>query len=483
MSVDESLSVRRQIVVIGGGISGLAAAHRLKEIDPATHVTLLEASDRLGGVLQTVHSDGFLVERSADSFITLMPWATSLCRRIGFDDQLIPTRDGMRRAFVVREGQICQVPDGFVLMRPDRLWPILTTPILSWQGKARLACEALVPARRDEADESVASFVRRRLGREAFERIVQPLLGGIYTADPELLSMAATMPQFVEQEQTHGGLIRAAWKMKGNRKAASSGGQGQSGARYGMFVTPREGLSSFVAAVAASLPQGTVQLNRPAKSLVQCADGRWEVAIEGGHAPLEADGVIVATPASHAARLVADVDSRLADELSAIPMAGTAVVSLGYRRDQIKHPLDGFGLVVPAIEGRQIIAASFSSVKYEGRAPDGSVLVRVFIGGALQEELAARDDDELIRIATGELAELLGVSGAPNFSLIARWPATMPQYHVGHIDRIDAIEARTASISGLELAGNAYRGVGIPQCIHSGESAAERVLGTAPIFT
>ena len=470
-------------MVIGGGISGLAAAHRLTEIDPATHVTLLEASDRLGGVLQTVHSEGFQVERSADSFITLMPWATDLCRRIGFEDQLIGTREGMRRALVVRDGQVCPVPEGFVLMRPDRLWPIVTTPILSWQGKARLAYEVLVSARRDEADESVASFVRRRLGRETFERIVQPLLGGIYSADPEQLSMAATMPQFLDQERTYGGLIRAAWKTAGKRKAASGRGHGQSGARYGMFVAPRDGLSSLVDAIAARLPEGTVQLNRPAASLARSEDGRWEVAIDGAHAPLEADGVIVATPAGHAARLVGEVDSRLAAELGAIPFAGLSVVSLGYRRDQISHPLDGFGLVVPAIEGRRIIAASFSSVKYDGRAPDGSVLVRVFIGGALQEELAARDDDELLHIATAELKELLGIDGGPSFSLIARWPSTMPQYHVGHMDRVAAIEARTASLSGLELAGNAYRGVGIPQCIRSGETAAERVLGIAPVFT
>ena len=477
--MDEALSVSRQIVVIGGGISGLAAAHRLVEIDPQVRVTLLEASNRLGGVLQTVHSDGFLVERSADNFITQMPWALDLCRRIGFEDQLIRTREGLRQAFVVRDGRLCKVPDGFVLMRPSRMWPILTTPILSVRGKARLACEALVPARRDEADESVASFARRRLGQETFERIVQPLIGGIYTADPEQLSMAATMPQFLEQERTYGGLIRAAWKMASQRKAAP---HGDSGARYSMFVAPRDGLCSLVEAIAARLPEGTVQLNRSATSLIRTSDSRWTITLEGGHAPLAADGVIVATPAGHAKRLLADVDSRLAEELGAIPMAGASIVSLGYRRAQIRHPLDGFGLVVPSVERRRILAGSFSSIKYEGRASDGSVLLRVFIGGALQPELAELDDDQLRHIATEELGQLLGIEGEPSYSLITRWPGKMPQYHVGHLERVERIEARTVSLPGLELAGNAYRGVGIPQCIRSGETAAERVLGIAPVI-
>jgi protoporphyrinogen/coproporphyrinogen III oxidase len=472
----------KKIAVIGAGISGLAAAHRVRELDATAEVILFEAGDRLGGIIGTIRQDGYLIETSADSFITNMPWATDLCRRIGFADRLIPTDPSHRGAMVVSRGQLHPVPEGFLLMAPNRLGAVMASPILSLRGKLRLACERFIAAKRDGGDESLAAFAKRRLGREAFERLVQPLVGGIYTADPEKLSLAATLPRFLEMEHQHGSLIRAA---KANRKAAA-GGSGSStdiadsedsGARYSMFVAPREGLSSFVDAIAKRLPQGCVRLNSTVERLERDGE-KWRL-----HSPTvsvglceEFDAVILATPAPAAAKLLGDVDASLAAELAAIEHAGSAIVILAYDQSQIAHPLNAFGFVVPAIENRRILSASFSSVKFPGRAPDGKVLIRVFLGGALQAEMLNLPDDELQRIACEELANLLGIRGEPCLSKIFRWPSAMPQYHLGHLQRLKRIDDRIAQLLGLALAGNAFSGVGIPQCIRSGETAAERVL-------
>jgi oxygen-dependent protoporphyrinogen oxidase len=358
-----------------------------------------------------------------------------------------------------------------MLLAPARIWPLLATPLLSPLGKLRLLCEPLVPRRAaGTADESLAAFSRRRLGREAFERIVQPLVGGIYTADPEKLSLAATLPRFLEMERQYGSLIRAAHSgsaAAGNREAGS-------GARYGLFATLRGGLSTLIDALVNRLPSGSLRTNARADRIERKADGSWVVHIAGGE--LACDGVIVTTPASHAGALLREVDRDVSSGLQQIEYAGTSIVSLGYRRDQIGHPLDAFGFVVPAVEKRRILAGSFSSVKFDGRAPDESVLIRVFIGGACQGELAELPDAELRAIATAELAELLQIRAEPTLVDIARWPRSMPQYHLGHLERVAAIEQAVAQYRGLELAGNAYHGVGIPHCIHGGEQAAERML-------
>ena len=419
---------------------------------------------------------------SADNFITTMPWAIDLCRRIGLDDQLIPTDASRRQAFVVHNSQLRKVPEGFLLMAPSRLWPIVATPILSWRGKMRLAWEYFVPRRRKAEDESLASFATRRLGRETFERLVQPLIGGIYTADPEKLSLAATLPRFLEMEQQHGSLVRAALynaKRRRKREAEENRDRGSSGARYSMFVAPREGMSSLVDAIAQRLPQAAARLNTEVTGLAPAESGGWTLRLRRGNADetLHAGAVIVATPVHRAASLLQPIDAPLADDLGRIPQAGCSIVSLAFARGQISHALDGFGFVVPAVERRRILSASFSSVKYPGRAPDDAVLIRTFVGGACQSELADLPDDALRDLVTGELSELLGITGEPMLCRITRWPHAMPQYHLGHRELVARIEQRTATHSGLALAGNAYQGVGVPYCIHSGEQAAERVLG------
>ena len=449
---------------------------------------MFEASDRFGGVLQTVRRDDFLIEKSADNFITNVPWALDLCRRLKIEPDLLHTNAAHRQAKVVFQGRLHDVPAGFLLMAPTQLWSVLTTPLLSVSAKLRMLAEVFVPRARGQDDESLASFVRRRLGNEVFERLVQPLVGGIYTADPEQLSLAATLPRFLDMEQKYGSLLMAA--ARGGAVSDAPGNTRTSGARYSMFVAPREGMSGLVQALIDQLPPESLRLGAPVDRIARAADGSWQVTLAassetaesatGASETIAADAVIVATPAYRTAEMLSDVDGELAGLLRKIPYAGTTIVVAAYHRDQFGVPVDCFGFVVPACERRRILAASFSSVKYPGRAPEGSVLVRTFVGGACQSELAELDDEAVRRLVNEELGQLLKISGAPIFEQIVRWPRAMPQYHVGHLDLVAEIERRAAQHDGLALAGNAYRGVGVPQCVKSGEAAAEAIMKTSP---
>ena len=463
----------RRIAVVGGGISGLAAAHRLTELAPEDGIVLFEEQRRLGGVLETLHEDGFQVEQSADNFITTFLWAVDLCKRLGLSDKMVQTNPEFRRTFVVRRGRLRPLPDGFLMMAPSRIWPLATTPILSPLGKARAALEYFIPPRADESDESMAAFVRRRLGREVFERLVEPLISAVYAADMEKLSLLATMPRFREMEKEHGSLIRAMRKQM--RPARQP--QTQSGPRYSMFVTLEEGLSSLVDAIAAKLPDDAIRLETAVSRIDQTA-GAWTLTLGDG-ATETFDGLILATPSHVAARLLGPVDGELSRQLGGISHSGTAIVTVAYHRGQIAHPMDGMGFVVPAVERRPILAGSFSSQKYTHRAPEGKTLIRVFAGGDKNPQMAEMDDDRLVPLVCEELATLLGIKGDPIYHTVAHWPGTMPQYHVGHVQLVERIQARVADIPNLALAGNAFTGVGIPHCIHTGELAAEAISSAA----
>lgn len=464
--------MRRRVVIIGGGISGLAAAHHVRELDPELDVLLLEAGKRLGGVIQTAKRAGFLIESAADNFITSAPAAVDLCHRLGVGDSLIPTNAAGRRALVLCKGSLKPIPAGFLVMAPSRLWPLMTTPILSTFGKARAGYEWFIPRKASDEDESLQSFVCRRFGREMFERLVQPLVGGIYTADPERLSVAATMPRFLQMEREHGSLIRA---MLRQRRSQTKQHESSGGARYHQFVTLRGGMSSLIDALAKQLPAGSVRLRSPVCSIVRDR-ANWAVRIaRGRNSWVDADGVIVAAPASRASEMLATVDSRMANELRRIEYASCAVVSLAYRREQIGHPL-AFGFVVPEVENRYILSCSFSSIKYEGRAPEGAVLMRVFIGGASQAGLLRLPQDQLIELAEIELSKMLDIKGEPILRRVTRQSHAMPQYHVGHCDRVAQVEQRLERFPTLALAGSAFHGVGVPGCIQSGEAAAHRVV-------
>jgi oxygen-dependent protoporphyrinogen oxidase len=456
-----------RIVIIGGGISGLAAAHRVLELKKSAHVTILEASDRLGGTIQTDHRDGFLIERGPDSFISEKPHAIALAKRLGIESQLIQTNEAYRRSFIVRDGRLRAVPEGFQLMAPSRMWPFITSDIFSIAGKVRMAADLLLPRRsaNGSTDESLASFVRRRLGKEALERMAQPMVGGIYTADPETLSLRATLPRFLDMELRHRSLILAMARLGRAQKT------GTSGARYSLFLSFERGMQTLVEPL--TRINADLRVNMRAQRLT--FDHEWTITTDKDE-ELKADGVCLAVPAYVAATLLSETHEQLAQKLREIKYASTATVNFGYRREAIKHPLNGFGFVVPLVEKRSLIACTFSSVKFSGRAPDGHVLLRAFAGGALQPEIFALDEAEMARRVEADLRELLKISEDPLFVEVAKWERSMPQYEVGHLDRVSEIEKLVSGLPGLSLAGNAYRGAGIPDCVRSGEAAAEYLV-------
>jgi protoporphyrinogen/coproporphyrinogen III oxidase len=460
---------------VGGGLGGLAAAHRLIELG-GVEVTLFEGGDRLGGSVRTERVGGYLVEHGADMFITDKPWALGLCRRLGLEDELVPTDERYRGSLVLRDGQTLPVPEGFTLMAPTAIRPMLSTRIVGARAKARMAAELFV-RRGNGGDESVASFVRRRFGSEVLERLVQPLVGGIYTGDPERLSLLATFPRFAAMERDRRSLLVSMLlqRNKADRQA--------SGARYGLFTSPRGGMGQLVASLESRVREhATVELGTRVDGLEPLEGGRWRVTSspsprrgEGPGGGDIFDACILAAPAWAAMPLLAPFAPAIADALGRIPHASTAVVVTAHRLEDVAHRLDAFGLVVPHVERRNVLAVSFASRKLLGRAPEGCVLLRTFVGGALQPELYAESDERILALVKQELAAILGIRGRTELEMVLRHGRAMPQYEVGHLDLVAGIDTALARHPTLALSGNAYRGVGIPDVVHSGEQAAERV--------
>jgi len=461
-----------KLVVVGGGVTGLAAAHRAVELarerQTPLELTLLEARERLGGSIASERVDGFLVEAGPDSFLSEKPWALALCRRLGVDNRLVRTDDRFRKVFVWHGGRLHPLPDGFQLLAPTAMRPFVTSSLFSVSGKLRMALDLVLP-RGHADDESLGAFVRRRLGAEALERVAQPLVAGIYTADPDELSLAATMPRFLEVEKRDRSIILGL-----RRALARAPLPGTSGARWSLFVTFADGMEELVTTLAGRLPPGAVALKQRVSGLERAGAG-WRVRTSDGGA-FDADRVIVATEAHATARLARYLDPALANLLAEIPYSSAATVSLGYRRADIPHPLDGFGFVVPRTEGKALLAGTFSSVKYPGRAPEGHVLIRGFLGGMLNAPILEESAATLVDRARADLREALGITAEPVLTRLHRWPASMPQYRVGHLARVETIERAVAALPGLRLAGAAYRGVGMADCVRSAESAAEAVL-------
>ncbi|MEP3479476.1 MAG: protoporphyrinogen oxidase [Fuerstiella sp.] len=500
-----SSSASKHFAIIGAGITGLSAAQRLLADDPTAQVTIFEKNNRAGGIIQTIHEDGFLLELGPDSFITNKPAAIRLCQEIGFENQLIPTDNQHRRSLVLSDGKPVAVPAGFMLMAPSNLSAIAKTDVLSKEGRLRLLQESQIPAARQIEDESLANFVRRRFGRETLDRLVQPLVGGIYTSDPEKLSIKATLPRFQQMEQRYGSvtvgtllqnLKGAAGSPEANGNADHRAGNGDtgnkpavdnvtaestasSGARYGLFAAPQNGMSSLFDALQAWVTKDNRCQIRLGTSVVGLQhDQDWTVQIEGQ--PNEKfDAVIVALPTHQASQLLmTEATVELKQKLAEIEYASSVIMVSTHQISDFAHPLDAFGLVIPMRERRDILAVSFSSRKFPGRAPDGSIILRTFVGGATQPHLVEKPDDEIRGIVNGELRRIFGMKSPPTKSWIARYHRAMPQYHIGHIDRVAVIEQLTAQIHGLELAGSAYHGVGIPDSVDSGQKAALRILNS-----
>jgi protoporphyrinogen/coproporphyrinogen III oxidase len=466
-----------KIAVIGGGITGLSTAYWLREKcnnhSLPLELTLIEGTSRLGGLLKSVSDDGFLMECGPDAFISEKKEALDLARRLGLQDHLIGTNPKFRRSFIVRKGRLHPVPEGFYLLAPSRLWPFINSGIISWPGKIRMLMDLIVPRTADcgsMQDETLASFVKRRLGREALERVAQPMVGGIYTADPEKLSLASTMPRFLEIEKRYRSLLYGLWKE--NKKNTVS--HNASGARYSLFLSFTEGMEMLSKRLIERLADTEVLTDTQVLRVTR-ENEEWLVETRN-QGILRFNAICMAVPAFTAAKLLKEVDSELHAHLDSIPYASTATINLAYKREHITHPLNGFGFVVPFVEKRSVMACTFSSVKFAGRAPKDHVLLRAFMGGALQPELFQMDEDQMIRAAAEDLAELLQIKHVPIFSFISKWPRSMAQYHLGHNQLVTKIRKRLILQPGLELAGNAYEGAGIPDCIKTAEKSAERIM-------
>jgi len=445
------------IAIIGGGITGLAAALRLHEA--GVPFLLIEAESRLGGKILTERVGGFIVEGGPDCFLASKPDGVALVRHLDLDSRLCSTDPVHRGTYVRRNGRLHRLPEGLTGLVPTRVGPLLSTGTLTPLGRLRASLEPFIRAGAPHDEETIAHFARRRFGREAYDWLIEPLLSGIYAGDGEQLSLPATFPLLAELEQHEGSVLRA----MARRRSGSAG-----------FVTLSRGLAEMVAALTRRLPGERLRLG----SAVVALESRGAVFhVELAHGPaVAADRVILAVPAPVAARLADHVDRALGDELRGIPFVSTATVSLGYAPGSLRRPLSGYGFLSPRAAGGAIVAGTWTSNKFPGRAPTGATLVRFFIGRAGAERTLEQPDDVLIHLARSEMSRIAGVSATPALARVFRWPQSMPQYVVGHRARLDRIAQLLVRHPGLSLAGASYSGVGIPDCIASGWTAAEDVI-------
>ena len=497
----------KRVIIVGGGIAGLAAAYRLKVNAPDVHIVLIESADRLGGKVVTDRVDGFVIEGGPDTFLSYKPRGLGLCRELGIEDRLHGTNEKIRRTYVMRKGKLYDLPEGLTGLIPSRFGPMAKSRLISPWGKLRMGLDYFIPPKSLNGDESLAQFVERRLGRELYDRMIEPLMSGIYAGDGEQLSLGATFPQLRQTELEYGSLVKgmlAAKKKTQHPSTTLRSAQDASKKKWAAFVTPETGLAEIIEALQAQLQGVEVRLDTRVKKVTPSPQpspykgegvrpsplrpavpplrghrkgegAGMRVYLESGEV-LEADAVILATPAYITAQLVSDFDSEMADALRGIPYASTVTLSVAYKLSDIPRPLDGYGYIIPRAEGRSILACTWTSTKFPHRAPEGYGLIRAFIGRAGDEDVLDHTDDELLQMVCDELRNVLGITVEPLLNRIFRWPQAMPQYTIGHLDRIAMIDRRVAEHPGLYVAGNAYRGIGLPDCIASGEAAATSAL-------
>jgi oxygen-dependent protoporphyrinogen oxidase len=456
--------MEKQIVIVGGGITGLAAANRLRRLSPRWKIILLEQGSRLGGKLFTERVGDFVVEAGADSFLSRKPRAIGLCEELGLVDRLQGRILANAQTYVWRKGALHLLPQGLSGMIPTDLGELSQSDLLSEAAKLRVGEEPFIAPARPESDESLASFVTRRFGVEAYENIVEPLMSGIYAGQGQLLSLAATFPQLRHLELTYGSLLRG---LVSQQSLANSA--------YAPFVSFRAGMGELVAAIAERLTGVDIRLNSAVTSIGR-SDHNYvlEVTGPGGEdEQLQARAIVLACPAAEAGRLLSTVYRTLAKELLAIPYTSTSLVNLAFDNADLPRPLNGYGYVVPAVERRPLLACTWASSKWAGRAPEGKALIRLYLGRYGEPDTTGFSDERLLAIARDELGHALGITAEPLFSRIYRWPAALPQYLLGHLDRVARIQHHIEHAPGLFVAGAYLRGVGIPDCIRSGEEAAD----------
>jgi len=472
----------RKIAVVGGGIAGLATARflleRSRQEGVELDVRLFERERRLGGHIATSREAGFLIEGGPDCFVSQKPWGLRLASELDLEQAVTGTKTmGGGKTYVLKGGVPHALPDGVMLMVPTKFMPLARTHLLSWPGKLRMGLDLVLP-RGGSADETLGDFVRRRLGEEALERIAEPLVAGVHAGNPDRLSLMSTFPRFKTMEDEHRSLVLA--MLRARRKTRSKPAAARSA-----FVTLQPGLDRFIVALEEGMPPGTVRRAAVVQGLEHGAGGGPPYNLghssgeSGGGTLQEAfDEVVLAVPAFAAAGLLRELAPAAATELGQIEFVDAATVSLGFARADVAHPLDGFGLVIPRSEGRQIMGITWSSSKFPGRAPEGHLLVRAFVGGTKAPELLREDDETLLATVEREVTGLLGARN-PVVRRLYRWEQAMPQYNVGHRQRVESIERRMKVLPGVHLAGGSYWGIGIPDCIASADRVASAILGRA----
>jgi protoporphyrinogen/coproporphyrinogen III oxidase len=461
-----------RIGIIGGGISGLAAAFELEEQRRAgaeVEYVLYESSSRLGGVLRTELVDGCLVEAGPDSFVTEKPWLADLCRALGIDDQLIGSNDAGRKTYILTRGRLVEMPDGLMFMVPTKILPTGLSPLFSWKTKLRMTQELFHPPRAVDHDESVAAFVERHYGREMVDRLADPLLSGVYGGEAANLSVRAVLPRFAEMERTHGSLGRA--MLAARRKMSAVPRK----TAPPLFTSLKHGMQYLAETVVSRLTPSALLTNAVVQALQpQPEAGGWLVS--AGLQSDQVDRVVVALPGPAASNVLRLASPDLSKELAAIQYSSSITVGLGYDREVRRSLPPGFGFLVPRSEDKKLLAATFVHNKFPHRAPEDRALLRCFFAGANAQDVWAFSDEQLIGIVRNELQQIIGLRAQPLFARVYKWKSAMAQYGVGHLERIERIEGLRKQLPGLALAGNGYRGIGVPDCVRSGREAAKQVV-------
>ena len=469
----------RKIAIVGGGISGLSAAYYLEKArrnGAPLEWRLFEQSPRLGGIVGSEYLNGCVIETGADSFLSEKPWAFELCRELGLEDQLIGSNDAARKTFILLRGKLVPLPEGLQFIVPASLDHVMRSELFSEETRRLIAAEVNLPPRRNDGDESIAAFVARHFGNEVVDRLAGPMLAGVYGGDAARLSMRAIMPRFLKMEEEHGSLIRALQASAGNKSPHS------------IFTSLKNGMQQLLDGIAAQLDPDAIHAQCAVTAVTESQNrkaGRW--TLQGRNFSEEFDALVLAVPAYAAARLLQSCRPGLAQELDKISYSSSMIVTLAFPKRELEkqdiHP-EGFGFLVPASENSRLLACTFVGNKFQHRQADDIVLLRGFMGGAHNQAALALSDAEAVAIVRREFAEILGINNGihsqPVFTRVFRWPRSMPQYEVGHLERVAHIGHLLKSASGVYLIGNAYRGVGVPDCIREGRDAAEMILATYP---
>jgi len=486
----------KKVIVIGAGVAGLGAAYKVRRAAEAGHdveVELYERDDRVGGKVASefvadewdpaAEGARFVVDGGPDCFLTEKPAIHRIAKMLGIYDDELPTDESRKKTLILSRGRLFEMPDGVMMFAPTKFVPFATTGLFSWPGKIRMAMDLFIPpkevAEGEFNDETLESFIVRRMGRECLDRLAEPLVGGVHASDPAVMSLAATFPRLLEMEQKNGSMMKAFLAARKKVEEMKKKYPPKPGEKPRTFFTSfTEGMKELPEAMAAAIGAERIHLGMPAEKVERTDDGTYVVTFADG-STATGDAVILATESWAAEKLVRGLDDEIANNLSAIPTSSSATVSMAFREDEVGIDMNAFGVLCPMVEDRPLLAATYSSTKWPGRAPEGKVLFRGFLGGPHNQEILEKSDEELFDITLNQLRSILGISASaePLFQRIYRWNGGMPQYTLGHLDRVGQIEERCAETPGLALAGGSYRGVGLPNCIESGERGVSKVLG------